>query len=133
MNSPSQSAENLIIGLGIVLLLATAFALIDGRLPPAECPVSTSGLEDVCTSSSVIGWLIPGTAVLCLTLGISSRMAHNSGRTSFLDRFFTNESESEIAKRVSADYEDEHDTDRLSGAWANMEAKMLESTHSEEE
>ncbi len=133
MNSPSQSAENLIIGLGIVLLLATAFALIDGRLPPAECPVSTSGLEDVCTSSSVIGWLIPGTAVLCLTLGISSRMAHNSGRTSFLDRFFTNESESEIAKRVSADYEDEHDTDRLSGAWANMEAKMLESNHSEEE
>tara|TARA_B100000214_G_scaffold148405_1_gene106134 strand:+ start:952 stop:1353 length:402 start_codon:yes stop_codon:yes gene_type:complete len=133
VNSPSQSAENLIIGLGIVLLLATAFALIDGRLPPAECPVSTSGLEDVCTSSSVIGWLIPGTAVLCLTLGISSRMAHNSGRTSFLDRFFTNESESEIAKRVSADYEDEHDTDRLSGAWANMEAKMLESNHSEEE
>ncbi|HIH81129.1 MAG TPA: hypothetical protein HA309_01690, partial [Candidatus Thalassarchaeaceae archaeon] len=133
VNSPSQSAENLIIGLGIVLLLATAFALIDGRLPPAECPVSTSGLEDVCTSSSVIGWLIPGTAVLCLALGISSRMAHNSGRTSFLDRFFTNESESEIAKRVSADYEDEYDTDRLSGAWANMEAKMLESTHSEEE
>ena len=133
MNSPSQSAENLIIGLGIVLLLATAFALIDGRLPPAECPVSTSSLEDVCTSSSVIGWLIPGTAVLCLALGISSRMAHNSGRTSFLDRFFTNESESEIAKRVSADYEDEYDTDRLSGAWANMEAKMLESTHSEEE
>tara|TARA_B100000676_G_scaffold163051_1_gene160363 strand:- start:849 stop:1250 length:402 start_codon:yes stop_codon:yes gene_type:complete len=133
VNSPSQSAENLIIGLGIVLLLATAFALIDGRLPPAECPASTSGLEDVCTSSSVIGWLIPGTAVLCLTLGISSRMAHNSGRTSFLDRFFTNESESEIVKRVSADYEDEYDTDRLSGAWANMEAKMLESTHSEEE
>ena len=133
MNSPSQSAENLIIGLGIVLLLATAFALIDGRLPPAECPSSTSDLDDACTSSSVIGWLIPGTAVLCLTLGISSRMAHNSGKTSFLDRFFTNESESEMAKRVSEDYDDEHDTDRLSGAWANMEAKMLESNHSEEE
>lgn len=133
MNSPSQSAENLIIGLGIVLLLATAFALIDGRLPPAECPSSASDLDDACTSSSVIGWLIPGTAVLCLTLGISSRMAHNSGRKSFLDRFFTNESESEIAKRVSEDFEDEHDTERLSGAWANMEAKMLESNHSEEE
>ena len=133
MNSQSQSAENLIIGLGIVLLLATAFALIDGRLPPAECPSSTSDLDDACTSSSVIGWLIPGTAVLCLTLGISSRMAHNSGKTSFLDRFFTNESESEMAKRVSEDYDDEHDTDRLSGAWANMEAKMLESNHSEEE
>ena len=133
MNSPSQSAENLIIGLGIVLLLATAFALIDGRLPPAECPPSTSDLYDACTSSSVIGWLIPGTAVLCLTLGISSRMAHNSGKASLLDRFFTNESEFEIAKRVSEDYDDEHDTDRLSGAWANMEAKMLESNHSEEE
>ena len=133
MNSPSQSAENLIIGLGIVLLLATAFALIDGRLPPAECPSSASDLDDACTSSSAIGWLIPGTAVLCLTLGISSRMAHNSGRKSFLDRFFTNESESEIAKRVSEDFEDEHDTERLSGAWANMEAKMLESNHSEEE
>ena len=133
MNSPSQSAENLIIGLGIVLLLATAFALIDERLPPAECPSSASDSDDACTSSTVIGWLIPGIAVLCLTLGISSRMAHNSGRKSFLDRFFTNESESEIAKRVSEDFEDEHDTERLSGAWANMEAKMLESNHSEEE
>ena len=60
-------------------------------------------------------------------------MAHNSGKSSFLDKFFTNESQSEIATRVSEDYDDEHDTDRLSGAWANMEAKMLESSHGEEE
>lgn len=133
MNSPSQSAENLLIGLGLVLLLATAFALIDGRLPPAECPDPSSAIDDGCTSSSVIGWVIPGAAVICLFLGISSRLAHNAGKNSLLDQFFTNESESEIAHRVSEDYDDQHDTDRLSGAWANMEAKMLESNHAEEE
>lgn len=133
MNTPSKSAENLFIGLGIVLLLVTAFALIDGRLPPADCPTSTSITDEPCTSSSVIGWAIPGAAIISLFLGISSRMAHEAGKRSLLDRYFTNESESDISSRVSEDYQDEHDTDRLSGAWANMEAKMLESSHSEEE
>ena len=133
MNTPSKSAENLFIGLGIVLLLVTAFALIDGRLPPADCPTSTSITDEPCTSSSVIGWLIAGGAVVSLFLGISSRMAHEAGKRSLLDHYFTNESESDISSRVSEDYQDEHDTDRLSGAWANMEAKMLESSHSEEE
>ncbi len=133
MNSPAQSAENLFIGLGLVLLLATAFALIDGRLPPAECPDSTSTTDEPCTSSSVIGWAIPSAALITLFIGISSRVAHSSGKPSLLDRYFTNESESEIAKRVNEDYEDEHDTNRLSGAWANMEAKMLASNHGEEE
>ena len=133
MNTPSKSAENLFIGLGIVLLLVTAFALIDGRLPPADCPTSTAITDEPCTSSSVIGWVIPGAAIISLFLGISSRMAHEAGKRSLLDRYFTNESESDISSRVSEDYQDEHDTDRLSGAWANMEAKMLESSHGEEE
>ena len=133
MNTPSKSAENLLIGLGIVLLLVTAFALIDGRLPPADCPTSTAITDDPCTSSSVIGWVIPGAAIISLFLGISSRMAHEAGKRSLLDHYFTNESESAISSRVSEDYQDEHDTDRLSGAWANMEAKMLESSHGEEE
>ena len=133
MNTPSKSAENLFIGLGIVLLLVTAFALIDGRLPPADCPTSTAITDDPCTSSSVIGWVIPGAAIISLFLGISSRMAHEAGKRSLLDHYFTNESESAISSRVSEDYQDEHDTDRLSGAWANMEAKMLESSHGEEE
>ena len=133
MNTPSKSAENLFIGLGIVLLLVTAFALIDGRLPPADCPTSTEITDDPCTSSSVIGWVIPGAAIISLFLGISSRMAHEAGKRSLLDHYFTNESESDISSRVSEDYQDEHDTDRLSGAWANMEAKMLESSHGEEE
>ena len=122
MNTPSKSAENLFIGLGIVLLLVTAFALIDGRLPPADCPTSTAITDEPCTSSSVIGWVIPGAAIISLFLGISSLMAHEAGKPSLLDHYFTNESESDISSRVSEDYQDEHDTDRLSGAWANMEA-----------
>ena len=133
MNTPSKSAENLFIGLGVVLLLVTAFALIDGRLPPADCPTSTAITDDPCTSSSVIGWVIPGAAIISLFLGISSRMAHEAGKRSLLDHYFTNESESDISSRVSEDYQDEHDINRLSGAWANMEAKMLESSHGEEE
>ena len=121
------------MGLGVVLLLVTAFALIDGRLPPADCPTSTAITDDPCTSSSVIGWVIPGAAIISLFLGISSRMAHEAGKRSLLDHYFTNESESDISSRVSEDYQDEHDTDRLSGAWANMEAKMLESSHGEED
>jgi hypothetical protein len=34
---------------------------------------------------------------------------------------------------VADEFKDAHDTDRLTGAWANLESKMLESSHSEEE
>ncbi len=133
METPARAAERLFIGLGLALLLATAFALIDGRLPPEECPETTLLNEDPCTASSPIGWLIPGGAAISLGLGIVYRLARQSGSDAPFSRYFPSESESAIAERVSKDHSDAHDTDRLSGAWANMEAKMLETTHGEEE
>ena len=129
MSTPSQSAENLLLALGIALLVASAFALIDGRLPPADCTEADTS----CVSSSELGWLIPGTATICLIVSLSARLSRKSGKKTILDRFFSNESETELNQRLSEEYTDAHDTDRLSGAWANMEVKMLENTHDEEE
>ena len=133
MSTSSESAQNLFIGLGIALLLATAFALIDGRLPPADCPESTQSLGEPCVASSELGWLIPGAALICLGIGLTARMARKSGNPTILDRFFSNESESETTQRLSEEFEDAHDDHRLSGAWANMEVKMLETAHGDEE
>jgi len=133
MSTSSESAQNLFIGLGIALLLATAFALVDGRLPPADCPKSPSPQDEPCTASSELGWLIPGGAIICLGIGLTARMSRKSGNATILDRFFSNESESEMTERLSEEFADAHDTDRLSGAWADMEVKMLETTHGEEE
>ena len=70
METPARAAERLFFGLGFALLLATAFALIDGRLPPDECPEPDESLiDDPCTASSPIGWLVPGGAALALGLG----------------------------------------------------------------
>ena len=133
MSTSSESAQNLFIGLGIALLLASAFALIDGRLPPADCPESTSSQAEPCVASSELSWLIPGGALICLGIGLTARTARKSGKPTILDRFFSNESESDMTERLSEEFADAHDTDRLSGAWANMEVKMLETNHSEEE
>ena len=133
MSTSSESAQNLFIGLGIALLLASAFALIDGRLPPADCPESTSPQAEPCVASSELAWLIPGGALICLGIGLTARTARKSGKPTILDRFFSNESESDMAERLSEEFADAHDTARLSGAWANMEVKMLETNHSEEE
>jgi len=133
MSTSSESAQNLFIGLGIALLLASAFALIDGRLPPADCPESTPSQGDPCVASSELAWLIPGTAIICLGIGLTARMARMSGNPTILDRYFSNESEAEMTHRLSEEFVDAHDTDRISGAWANMEVKMLETNHSEEE
>ena len=45
----------------------------------------------------------------------------------------SNEGEFEIASRLVEEHVDADDEDRLSGAWADLEVKMLESTQSEEE
>jgi len=134
MQTPARAAERLFFGLGFALLLATAFALIDGRLPPDDCPEPDfSQLDEPCTASSPIGWLVPGGAAIGLGLGFVYRRARLSGSPPPFSQYFPNESESEVSERVSEDHSDAHDTDRLSGAWADMETKMLESTHGEEE
>ena len=134
MQTPARAAERLFFGLGFALLLATAFALIDGRLPPDNCPEPDLPQHDEpCTASSFIGWLVPGGAAIGLGLGFVYRTARQSGASPPFSQYFPNESESDIVERVSEDHSDAHDTDRLSGAWADMETKMLESTHGEEE
>ncbi len=131
MTTPARAAEHLFLALGIVLLLATAFALIDGRLPPADCPEEDT--EEICTSSSDIGWFVVGGAALFLSVGLMMRMSRTSGSGALFGNFFPDEDENLIAVRVAEEFEDVHDTDRLTGAWANLETKMLESNHSEEE
>ena len=134
MQTPARAAERLFFGVGFALLLATAFALIDERLPPDDCPEPDASLiDDPCTASSPVGWLIPGGAALGIGLGFVYRTARLSGSPPPFSQYFPNESELALAERVSEDHSDAHDTDRLSGAWANMETKMLESTHGEEE
>ena len=134
MQTPARAAERLFLGRGLALLLATAFALIDGRLPPDECPEPDASLpDDPCTASSHLGWLVPAGAALGLGLGFVYRTARKSGTTPPFSKYFPNESESQISERLAAEHSDAHDTDRLSGAWANMEVKMLEQTHNEEE
>ena len=134
MQTSAQAAERLFFALGIALLLATAFALIDGRLPPDDCPEPDGAqVTEPCTASSSIGWLVPVGAALGLGLGFVFRTARQTGTTPPFGKYFPNETQSQISVRLSEEHADAHDTDRLSGAWANMETKMLESTHGEEE
>ena len=135
METPARAAERLCFGLGIALLLATAFSLIDGRLPPADCPEADdiSPGDEPCTSASKSGWLVPGGAAGALLLGLLMRSSRKQGSGSVMGGLLSNEGESEIASRLAEEHVDADDEDRLSGAWADLEVKMLESTQSEEE
>ncbi|MDP6905923.1 MAG: hypothetical protein QF440_00720 [Candidatus Thalassarchaeaceae archaeon] len=131
MDTPATTAENLFLGLGMTLLLVTAFALIDGRLPPDECPEGDT--QEICTSSSEFGWIVPALAGLSLTCGIMMRFSRISGNGPLLGNLFSDEDEKTISNRLTKDYIDANDTDRITGAWANLETKMLESNYNEEE
>ena len=131
MTTPARAAEHLFLALGIVLVLASAFALIDGRLPPADCPEEET--QEICTSSSDIGWIVVGGSALFLAVGFMMRMSRTSGSGALFGNLFLDEDENSIATRVADEFDDGHDTDRLTGAWASLETKMLESSHSEEE
>ena len=133
MPTPAKAGERIILGVGIVLLLTTAFALIDGRLPPAECPDEGElGAGEDCTSSGDSGWLIPTAAVVCFAVVLVSRISRNSGSELF-GRTLPDETAAEMQERMGADNVDKHDDERLSDAWATMETKMLSSKHDEEE
>jgi hypothetical protein len=125
MEPPAATARRLLLGLGFALLLATAFALIDGRLPPAECP--DDPLSN-CTSSGSTGWLIPGAALVCLLAGFSL-LNSNSPLSSLFPSIDEEVQEADLTQEVS----EERDEEDLSDAWAHLEKGLLESRVSEEE
>ena len=133
MATPAKAGERIILGVGIVLLLTTAFALIDGRLPPAECPEDSGlGVDEECTAAGASGWLIPTAAIICFAIVMVSRYSRNSGNGLF-GRALPDETDDEVEDRMRTDNIERHDDERLSGAWATMETKLLSNKHGEEE
>nr|AIE98727.1 hypothetical protein [uncultured marine group II/III euryarchaeote KM3_07_G11]AIF06443.1 hypothetical protein [uncultured marine group II/III euryarchaeote KM3_192_C12] len=125
MEPPAVTARRLLLGLGFALLLATAFALIDGRLPPADCP--DDPLSN-CTSTGTIGWLIPGAAIASLLAGFTL-----SNSNSPLSTLFPSQDVAVQEAALTEEVAEELDEEDLSDAWANLEKGLLESKVSEEE
>ena len=129
MEAPAHTARRLLFGLGLALLMATAFALIDGRLPPAVC--AENAIE--CTASNDISWLVPASTVVTLLAGFIIHLGITKGVKSPLLHLFPIEGPSAQRERMVSDLSESQDEDDLSGAWANLEQGLLSSKVEEEE
>ena len=129
MEAPASAARRLLFGLGIALLLATAFALIDGRLPPSECPEDTYN----CTASNDMGWLLPVATVVTLLAGYILHLGIEKGVNSPLLKMFPAVGPSAQRDALLSDVSDSQDEDSLSDAWADLEQGLLSSKEKEEE
>ena len=129
MEAPARAARRLLFGLGIALLLATAFALIDGRLPPSECPEDTYN----CTASNDMGWLLPVATVVTLLAGYILHLGIEKGVNSPLLKMFPAVGPSAQRDALLSDVSDSQDEDSLSDAWADLEQGLLSSKEKEEE
>ncbi|MDP6742850.1 MAG: hypothetical protein QF807_05865 [Candidatus Thalassarchaeaceae archaeon] len=129
MEAPARAARRLLFGLGIALLLATAFALIDGRLPPSECPEDTYN----CTASNDMGWLLPAATVVTLLAGYILHLGIEKGVNSPLLKLFPSSGSSAQREALLSDVSDSQDEDSLSDAWADLEQGLLSSKEKEEE
>ena len=129
MEAPASAARRLLFGLGIALLLATAFALIDGRLPPSECPEDTYN----CTASNDMGWLLPVATVVTLLAGYVLHLGIEKGVNSPLLKMFPAVGPSAQRDALLSDVSDSQDEDSLSDAWADLEQGLLSSKEKEEE
>ncbi len=129
MEAPAHTARRLLFGLGLALLLATAFALIDGRLPPSVC--AENAIE--CTASTDISWLVPAFTVVTLLAGFIIHLGITKGVKSPLLHMFPIEGPSAQREHMINELSESQDEDDLSGAWANLEQGLLSSKIEEEE
>jgi hypothetical protein len=129
MEAPAHTARRLLFGLGLALLLATAFALIDGRLPPSVC--AENAIE--CTAGNDISWLVPAFTAVTLLAGFIIHLGITRGVKSPLLHLFPIEGTSAQRERMINELSDSQDEDDLSGAWANLEQGLLSSKIEEEE
>lgn len=133
MQAPARVARRLLLGLGLALLLATAFSLKDGRLPPADCPENQDPLADACIASDDTGLLLPGAALVCLLLAGILHLQFTRGMRTPFSRLFPNEDEEGMRERMLTEEADVSDEDRLGDAWADLERGVLEARLGEEE
>ena len=133
MEAPARVASRVLLGLGLALLLATAFSLQDGRLPPAECPPEEDLTADPCIASGNSGWLLPGGAFACLLLAGMLRLQYTRGVRTPLSGLFPSEDEERLRELMFTDEVDASDEDRLGDAWADLERGLLEQHVGEEE
>jgi hypothetical protein len=133
MQAPARVASRVLLGLGLALLLATAFSLQDGRLPPAECPPEEDLTADPCIASGNSGWLLPGGAFACLLLAGMLRLQYARGVRTPLSGLFPSEDEERLRELMFTDEVDASDEERLGDAWADLERGLLEQRVGEEE
>ena len=133
MQAPARVASRVLLGLGLALLLATAFSLQDGRLPPAECPPEEDLTADPCIASGNSGWLLPGGAFACLLLAGMLRLQDTRGVRTPLSGLFPSEDEERLRELMFTDEVDASDEERLGDAWADLERGLLEQRVGEEE
>ena len=133
MQAPARIASRVLLGLGLALLLATAFSLQDGRLPPAECPPEEDLGPDPCIASGNSGWMLPGGAISCLLLAGMLHLQYMRGLRTPLSALFPSEDEERLRELMFTDEVDASDEDRLGDAWADLERGLLEQHVGEEE
>ena len=105
MHPPSVAVERLLYGTGVGLLLGLGFGLQSGRTLGANPPVMQ---------------LFLAAAVLCFVLGW---MLGNG--TGPLARWFSYETEDDMARRIREEIEEVHRSEDVTSKWAELEAKVL--------
>ena len=107
MHAPHKAASYLLGGLGVGLLLATGFALQQDRMSITKIS---------------IGHLLLISGIACLFLAYVT----NKG-VGPLSSLFPNESLEELSDRIQSEYQEEEKYERVSNAWAELEATVLTS------
>jgi len=107
MHAPHKAASYLLGGLGMGLLVATGFALQQDRMSITEFN---------------IGHLLLISAIVCLFFAYVTRKGIGP-----LSSLFPNESLEELSERIQSEFHEEEKYERVSNAWAELEATVLTS------
>jgi hypothetical protein len=105
MHAPHKAASYLFGGLGVGLLLSTGFALQQGRM-------SLSTLS--------LGHVILGVGLVSLLLSYLTLIGKGP-----LANSFPNESLEQLSERLHSEFHQEEKYERVSNAWAELEANVL--------
>lgn len=105
MHAPHKAASYLFGGLGVGLLLATGFALQQGRM----------SLSTLSLGHAILGVGLVSLLSSYLTLQGKGPLA----------KTFPNESLEQLSERLQSEFQEEEKYERVSHAWAELEANVL--------
>ncbi len=120
MRTPADRARNILLGFSFALSLVLALGLRSNAIQPFDC------ISGSCSSSNLLAFIFTFLIIMSLYVRWSLNSARDGHTNNYWLSVFVDIDERDLWHRLEQERIESNDIDRISDAWAQLEAGIVD-------